>query len=152
MFINIIRQFLVYGYWTNIRPDTELGIRTDTGYRKNPRISGPSLLNMDLKSSLYGVNSDKKKFYYMLYIFPCLKINHKGMEWKGIRTQCPICDKLPVDIKNHIRLVFYPLLVGSHKPCRQCDVVSCCCCLWPADFSIVTCLFRVFLANSLSTI
>ena len=54
MLINIIRQFLVNGYWKNFRPDT--------GYRKK-RISGPSLLSLDLKPSLYEVNRDKNSSY-----------------------------------------------------------------------------------------
>jgi len=88
----------------------------------------PNLLENDTRSTIRKETVDGK----VSWIQTCpyctketqdlvthIKINHKGMEWKGIRTQCPICDKLPVDIKNHIRQVHEKV---RNFACDQCPL------------------------------
>jgi len=49
-----------------------------------------------------------------------IQVNHKDKEWRGIKTKCPFpdCDKVNVDIKNHIRNV-HEKVRNFH--CHLCD-------------------------------
>merc|ERR1719319_995635 len=49
-----------------------------------------------------------------------IKVNHKGMDWRGIKTPCPFdeCGKVLVDIQNHIRLVHLKI---KNFECDHCD-------------------------------
>jgi KRAB domain-containing zinc finger protein len=49
-----------------------------------------------------------------------IKSKHKGMDWRGIKTPCPYedCDKVVVDIQNHIRLVHLKI---KNFECAHCE-------------------------------
>jgi len=48
------------------------------------------------------------------------KSRHKGLDWRGIKTPCPYedCEKVVVDIQNHIRLVHLKI---KNFECDHCD-------------------------------